>query len=47
MRTGTGDGARLDRGVSMRFAAGVGALGGGRSDECREDGGEPWMKVKS
>ncbi len=42
MRKGMGDAARLDKGVSTRFAEGVGARGGGRSEDGREDGGEPW-----
>jgi hypothetical protein len=38
---GAGDGARLETGVPPRLTAGVGARGGGRMDEGREDGGEP------
>lgn len=36
-----GDTARLDKGVSTRFAEGMVVRAGGRSDDRREDGGEP------
>ena len=36
MRGSTGDVGRLDSGVSVRFTAGVGARGRGRSDDGRE-----------
>jgi hypothetical protein len=40
MRGSTGDVGRLDSGDSTRFAAGVGARGGGRRDVCRDGDGE-------